>query len=57
MEAKGRFGGGCANSVYTGFHMTFLLKSAWNASKTNNVLLDEKTKREILEKGGWMVFL
>lgn len=48
---------GWANSVYTGFHMTSLLKSAWNASKTNNVLLDEKTKREILEKGGWMIFL
>jgi hypothetical protein len=24
-------------TVYTGFHMTFLLKSAWNASKTNDV--------------------
>lgn len=44
-------------TVYTGFHMTFLLKSAWNASKTNDVLLDGKTKRKSLEKGGEMMFL
>lgn len=54
---KGMYWGWGEPTVYTGFQMTVLVKSAWNASKTNNVLLDEKTKREILEKGEWMIFL